>query len=78
MKAAVKYIGQSEYAKEDRFAEIVTPAENEEKVRRILHESGWDYECYGDSEESIFTVMVDDKDDYKNFMTYWKQAKKAI
>lgn len=78
IKARVKYTGQSEYAKGDRFAEIVAPVEYEEKITNILAESGWDYEIYGDSIESFFAVMVDDKDDYRSFMSYWKQAKREI
>lgn len=77
MKARVKYIGQSAYGNDDRFAEIVTPAENVDKVADILSNIGWDYEIFEDYEEAVFMVQVDDMNDYKKFMSYWKEAKKT-
>lgn len=77
MKARVKYIGQSAYGNDDRFAEIVTPAENVDKVADILSNIGWDYEIFEDYEEAVFMVPVDDMNDYKKFMSYWKEAKKT-
>lgn len=77
MKARVKYIGQSAYGNDDRFAEIVTPAENVDKVADILSNIGWDYEIFEDYEEAVFMVLVDDMNDYKKFMSYWKEAKKT-
>lgn len=77
MKARVKYIGQSAYGNDDRFAEIVTPVENVDKVADILSNIGWDYEIFEDYEEAVFMVQVDDMNDYKKFMSYWKEAKKT-
>ena len=78
IKARVKYTGQSEYAKGDRFAEIVTPAENVDKVADILSYFGWDCEIFEDYEEAVLMVPVGDMNDFKRIMSYWKQAKREI
>ena len=77
MKAKVKYIGQSAYENDDRYAEITTLAENVNKVADILSDSGYNYDIFNDDEEAIFMVYVDDMNDYKNFMSYWKEAKRT-
>ena len=77
LKARVKYIGQSAHGNDDRLAEIITPAENANKVADILSNIGYDYKIFEDYEEAIFMVNVDDMDDYKKFMSYWKEAKRT-
>lgn len=77
MKARVKYIGQSAYNNDDRYAEITTHAENANIVTDILSGIGYDYDIFDDDEEAVFMVYVDDMDDYKKFMSYWKEAKRT-
>ena len=77
LKARVKYIGQSAYGNDDRLAEITTPAENVDKVTDILSNIGYEYNIFEDYEEAIFLVNVDDMDDYKKFMSNWKEAKRT-
>ena len=77
LKARVKYIGQSAYGNDDRLAEIITPAENVNKVSDIISNIGYNYNIFEDYEEAIFLVNVDDMDDYKAFMNAWKKAKRT-
>ena len=77
LKARVKYIGQSAYGNDDRLAEIITPAENINKVSDIISNIGYNYNIFEDYEEAIFLVNVDDMDDYKAFMNAWKKAKRT-
>ena len=77
MRARVKYIGQSAYENDDRYAEITTSAGNANKVADILFDSGYNYDLFNDGDESIFMVYVDDMNDYKKFMSYWKEAKRT-
>ena len=77
MRARVKYIGQSAYESDDRYAEITTYAENANKVANILSDSGYNYDIFDDDDEAIFMVYVDDMNDYKKFMSYWKEAKRT-
>ena len=77
LKANVKYVGQSEHGKEDRFAVITAEGESQYKVEEIIYDSGYSYEAFGDYEEAYYYVQVDDREDYNCFMDYWKEAKKA-
>ena len=77
LKARVSYLGQSEYGKEDRFAVIDAPNSEQDKIEALLDDLGYRYDAFGDSEDAVYYVPVDDKDDYKDFVERWKEAKKA-
>ena len=77
LKARVKYVGQSAYENDDRYAEITTPAENVNKVADILSNIGYTYDIFNDDEQAMLMVYVDDMNDYKKFMSYWKEAKRG-
>ena len=77
LKARVKYNGWSENGNYDRYAEIKTSVDNIDKVSNIISDIGYNYDIFEDYEEAVFMVYVDDMDDYKKFMNYWKEAKRT-
>ena len=77
LKARVKYIGRGAHENNSRYAEIITPVENTDVVSNILHGSGYIYSVLYEDCETVFMVNVDDMDDYKKFMSHWKEAKRT-
>ena len=77
LKARVKYIGRRAHENNDRYAEIITPVENTYIVSDMLHGSGYTYSVLYEDCETVFMVNVDDMNGYKNFMSYWKEAKRT-
>ena len=78
LKARVKYIGRRAYENNDRYAEIITPAENTDIVSNMISDSGYSYSILFEDYETVFMVNVDNMADYKVFMNGWKKAKKRI
>ena len=78
LKARVKYIGRRPYGNNDRYAEIITPVENTDKVSCMLSDSGYSYSILFEDCETVFMVNVNNMADYKVFMSAWKKVKKGI
>lgn len=77
LKARVKYIGRRSYENNDRYAEIITPVENTDKVSGMLSDSGYSYSILFEDCETVFMVNVNNMADYKVFMSEWKKQRKV-
>ena len=78
----IKYLGQSEYNKEDRFAVIDAKASEEDLIIDILAEIAktheYRYDICGDDVDICVMIPVDDKEEFKMFASWFRDIRKEF